>query len=100
MRNTRVIVTHYAGPNALQAVEEECPEPNACEMRVSVAGRSKSARERWYATTNSVFAPRLKSRKAEFGNEFLDASFLTNTTQFGVHLHVNNPTVALIKSTL
>ena len=25
MRHTRVIVTHYGGPDALQVVEEECP---------------------------------------------------------------------------
>src|SRR5499427_8955756 len=36
MKQTRVIVTHYGGPDALQAVEEECPEPNAGEVRVRV----------------------------------------------------------------
>ena len=25
MRHTRIIVTHYGGPDALQVVEEECP---------------------------------------------------------------------------
>ena len=34
MRHTRIIVTHYGGPDALQAVEEECPEPKDCEVRV------------------------------------------------------------------
>lgn len=29
MRQTRIIVTHYGGPDALQVVEEECPEPKA-----------------------------------------------------------------------
>ena len=32
----RFIVTHYGGPDALRAVEEECPEPKAGEVRVKV----------------------------------------------------------------
>ncbi len=36
MRHTRVIVTHYGGPEALQVVEEECPEPKTGEVRVRV----------------------------------------------------------------
>ena len=35
-RHTRIIVTHYGGPDALQVVEEERPEPNAGEVRVKV----------------------------------------------------------------
>jgi len=34
MRHTRIIVTHYGGPDALQVVEEECPEPKDGEVRV------------------------------------------------------------------
>jgi NADPH:quinone reductase len=36
VKHTRVIVTHYGGPEALQAIEEECPEPKAGEVRVRV----------------------------------------------------------------
>jgi NADPH:quinone reductase-like Zn-dependent oxidoreductase len=36
MRHTRVIVTHYGGPDALRVVEEECPEPKSGEVRVRV----------------------------------------------------------------
>src|SRR6266496_2104196 len=36
MRHTRIIVTHYGGPDALQVVQEECPEPKAGEVRVRV----------------------------------------------------------------
>src|SRR5215475_7646589 len=36
MRHKRIIVTHYGGPDALRVVEEECPEPKAGEVRVSV----------------------------------------------------------------
>ncbi len=36
MRHTRIIVTHYGGPDALQVVEEECPEPKKGEVRVRV----------------------------------------------------------------
>src|SRR5512136_1196145 len=36
MRHTRIIVTHYGGPDALRLVEEECPEPRDGEVRVRV----------------------------------------------------------------
>jgi NADPH2:quinone reductase len=36
MRHTRIIITHYGGPDALQVVEEECPEPKDGEVRVRV----------------------------------------------------------------
>ncbi|AEI81621.1 quinone oxidoreductase QorA (plasmid) [Cupriavidus necator N-1] len=36
MKHTRIIVTHYGGPDALQVVEEERPEPKAGEVRVRV----------------------------------------------------------------
>jgi NADPH:quinone reductase-like Zn-dependent oxidoreductase len=36
MKHTRIIVTRYGGPEALQVVEEECPEPKAGEVRVRV----------------------------------------------------------------
>ncbi|UVT16116.1 MAG: zinc-binding dehydrogenase [Nitrospira sp.] len=36
MKHRRVIVTHYGGPDALQLIEEECPEPKHGEARVKV----------------------------------------------------------------
>jgi NADPH:quinone reductase len=36
MRHTRLIVTHYGGPDALRVVEEECPAPGYGEVRVRV----------------------------------------------------------------
>jgi NADPH:quinone reductase-like Zn-dependent oxidoreductase len=36
MRHTRVIVTHYGGPDALAVIEEDRPEPKAGEVRVRV----------------------------------------------------------------
>jgi NADPH:quinone reductase-like Zn-dependent oxidoreductase len=36
MRHMRIIVTHYGGPDALQVVEEERPEPKGGEVRVRV----------------------------------------------------------------
>jgi len=35
-KQTRIVVTHYGGPDALQVVEEVCPEPKAGEVRVRV----------------------------------------------------------------
>jgi NADPH2:quinone reductase len=36
VKHTRIIVTHYGGPDALEAFEEECPEPKGGEVRVRV----------------------------------------------------------------
>jgi len=36
VKHTRIIVTHYGGPDALRAVQEECPEPKDGEVRVRV----------------------------------------------------------------
>ena len=36
MKHTRIIVDHYGGPDALQVLEEECPEPKDGEVRVQV----------------------------------------------------------------
>ena len=36
MRYKRIIVTHYGGPDALEAIEEECPVPRRREVRVKV----------------------------------------------------------------
>jgi NADPH:quinone reductase-like Zn-dependent oxidoreductase len=35
-RQTRIIVTHYGGPDALRVLEEACPEPKDGEVRVRV----------------------------------------------------------------
>jgi NADPH:quinone reductase-like Zn-dependent oxidoreductase len=36
VRHTRILVTHYGGPDALQVVEEQRPEPKPGEVRVRV----------------------------------------------------------------
>jgi NADPH2:quinone reductase len=36
VKHTRIIVTRYGGPDALQVLEEECPEPKDGEVRVRV----------------------------------------------------------------
>lgn len=36
MRHMRIIVNHYGGPDALQMIHEECPEPKSGEARVKV----------------------------------------------------------------
>src|SRR5262245_63171714 len=36
MKHTRIVVTHYGGPDALEVVEEECPEPKDGQVRVKV----------------------------------------------------------------
>jgi NADPH:quinone reductase len=34
--NTRIIVSHYGGPDSLQVIQEQCPEPKPGEVRVKV----------------------------------------------------------------
>src|SRR5512144_2676347 len=36
VRHTRIVVTRYGGADALQVIEEECPEPKRGEVRVRV----------------------------------------------------------------
>jgi NADPH:quinone reductase len=36
MTHTRIIVTHYGGPDALRVIQEECPKPKTGEVRVRV----------------------------------------------------------------
>ncbi len=36
MRHMRIIVTHYGGPDAIEVIQEERPEPKAGEVRVRV----------------------------------------------------------------
>src|SRR5215467_2594918 len=36
MRHTRILVTHYGGPDTLQLIEEECPQPQPGHVRVKV----------------------------------------------------------------
>jgi len=36
MKHTRIVVTRYGGPDALQVLEEERPEPKRGEVRVRV----------------------------------------------------------------
>jgi NADPH:quinone reductase-like Zn-dependent oxidoreductase len=63
VRHTRIIVTHYGGPDALRVVEEECPEPRAGEVRVKVLAAGVSlpdimAREGVHPETPTVpFTP-------------------------------------------
>jgi NADPH2:quinone reductase len=36
VKHTRIIVSHYGGPDELRVVEEECPQPKRGEVRVKV----------------------------------------------------------------
>lgn len=36
MKHTRIVVTRYGGPDAVQVVEEQCPQPCHGEVRVRV----------------------------------------------------------------
>jgi NADPH:quinone reductase-like Zn-dependent oxidoreductase len=36
VKHTRIVVTHYGGPDALRVAEEECPEPKHGDVRVRV----------------------------------------------------------------
>ena len=36
MKNMRIVVTRYGGPDAMSVIEEECPEPKPDEVRIRV----------------------------------------------------------------
>jgi NADPH2:quinone reductase len=63
MKHSRIIVTHYGGPDALRVIQEERPEPKAGEVRVRVSAAGVSlpdvmAREGIHPETPSVpFTP-------------------------------------------
>lgn len=63
MKYTRIVVTHYGGPDALEVLEEECPEPKRGEVRVKVLAAGVSlpdviAREGFHPETPPVpFTP-------------------------------------------
>ncbi len=63
VNHKRVIVTHYGGPDALQVIEEECPEPKRGEVRVRVLAAGVAlpdvmAREGFHPETPKVpFTP-------------------------------------------
>jgi NADPH2:quinone reductase len=42
VKHTRIVVTHYGGPEALQVVEEDCPEPKDGEVQVRVTAAGVS----------------------------------------------------------
>jgi NADPH:quinone reductase len=42
VKHTRIVVTHYGGPEALGVVEEDAPEPKPGEVRVSVLAAGAS----------------------------------------------------------
>ena len=36
MKHTRIVVSHYGGPEQLKVIEEDCPEPRKGEVRVQI----------------------------------------------------------------
>jgi len=44
VRHTRIVVARYGGPEVLQVVEEECPEPKRGEARVRVLAAGVSGK--------------------------------------------------------
>ena len=66
MKYTRVIVNHLGGPDALQIVEEECPEPKSGEVRVRVVysiQRLKRRRPEWFRQDLMILFDLLQQRK-------------------------------------
>jgi len=68
--NTRVIVTRYGGPEALQAIQEERPEPKPDEVRVRVLAAGVSlpdimAREGVHPETIAKRFPLAEARQAQ-----------------------------------
>jgi len=71
MKYTRIIVTHYGGPDALQVTEEEHPKPNVGGVRVSVLAAGSlslpDVRARGRTSGNSASAPYVRSGPGRHG---------------------------------
>jgi NADPH2:quinone reductase len=64
MGHTRVIVTHYGGPDALLVIEEECPEPKSGKVRVKVLAAGVSLPDLLMREGVHPEKPRLPLRRA------------------------------------
>jgi hypothetical protein len=49
VKHTRIVVTRYGGPDALQVIEEEYPEPKQGEVRVKVLAAASPCPTSWRA---------------------------------------------------
>ena len=68
MKHTRIIVTRYGGPDALQVVEEDRPEPKDGEVRVIDFKSSRpSSTLSWNGHLRVVHRGRLASPGPETG---------------------------------
>jgi NADPH:quinone reductase-like Zn-dependent oxidoreductase len=54
MKNHRVVVTRHGGPDVLQVVEEDLPEPGAGEVRVKVLAAGVSAYDLMFRRSGSL----------------------------------------------
>lgn len=71
MRHTRIIVTQYGGPDALQVLEDECPDPKTGQVRVRVLAAG-------------VSLPDLMTTQAAFILKHLRVSFTSGWDLVGV----------------
>ena len=54
LKNHRVVVTRHGGPEVLQVVEEDLPEPGAGEVRVKVLAAGVSAYDLMFRGSGSL----------------------------------------------
>ena len=75
MRHTRIVVTHYGGPDELRVVHEERPEPQDGEVRVRMLAAGAIGFRSFRSTSSlssacdfrAVYCWRLASPGAETG---------------------------------
>jgi hypothetical protein len=63
MKYRRVVVTRHGGPEVLQVVEEELPEPEAGDVRVKVLAAGVSAYDLMHRRSGSLPACRIPRAK-------------------------------------
>ena len=65
----RVVVTQHGGPDVLQVVEEDLPEPRAGEVRVKVLAAGVSAYDLMFRRSGSL--PGLRACRSPWGRTSL-----------------------------
>ncbi len=73
MKNHRIVVTRHGGPEVLQVIEEDLPEPRAGEARVKILAAGVSAYDLMFRRSGLLpGTPRVPFTSLRRGGHFLD----------------------------
>ena len=67
MKNHRVVVTRHGGPEVLQVVEEDLPDPRPGEVRVKILAAGVASLDPVFRRSGSIPGSPTKNRKLTSG---------------------------------